>query len=68
MRHELDEETNFERIGKQQDPEKIIYESSDEQRSCDKNGHRQRSLSNQPNHLKFWKKYDDTEKTKEIKS
>jgi|GEM_PF-3721641 hypothetical protein len=28
------------------------------ERSCDKGGHKERSIANQPNHLKHWKKQE----------
>lgn len=40
------------------------YETEDEVRSCDKGGHRERSIVHQPNHADHWKKgvtiYDRT--------
>lgn len=31
--------------------------------SCNKGGHKERSLHNQPNHLIFWKKHDNKAQT-----
>lgn len=33
-----------------------IYDRPDEKPSCDKKDHAERSIANQPNHLKHWKK------------
>jgi hypothetical protein len=35
------------------------YLKEQELNYCDKGGHKERSIANQPNHLKFWKKSGD---------
>jgi len=42
-----------------------VYTKREEKISCDKGGHAERSKANQPNHLKWWKKKEKTEKEKE---
>lgn len=55
----FEEESCFEKFLKRLKGEKLIYECPDEKRSCDKKGHAERSIANQPNHLKFWRKQNE---------
>jgi hypothetical protein len=43
-------------LKKKKEEDKKVYQIPDEKISCDKGNHKERSLANQPNHLKFWKK------------
>jgi hypothetical protein len=36
------------------------YQSPDNLRSCDKGGHKERSLYNDPNHQDYWRKHGES--------